>query len=140
MIPTNYPFYNQNFMQQHQQVQSPFITVRSETEARNYPVAYGNSVTFKDETAPYVYSKTMFSQLDKPVFEKYRLVKEDIQEEETKKECGCEGLKTQIMSLNEQITSLWDEIEKIKKRKDNEYSRNGKTVQTKPNGNVVTEV
>ena len=47
-------------------------------EARNYPVAPGNSVTFKDETSPYVYTKTQgFSQLDRPVFEKYRLVKEE---------------------------------------------------------------
>ena len=54
-----------------------FISVRSEEEARNYPIAYGNSITFKDETAPYVYVKTMgFSQLDRPVFEKFRLVKE----------------------------------------------------------------
>lgn len=142
MIPNNYPFYNQNYMQQQQQVQSPFITVRSETEARNYPVAYGNSVTFKDENAPYVYSKTMgFSQLDKPVFEKYRLVKEDVQEEEIpKKECGCESLKTQIASLEERINSLWSEVETMKKRKDNEYTRNGKSVQTKSNGNIVTEV
>lgn len=140
MIPNNYPYFNQQYGQNMPTQQSPFITVRSEMEARNYPVAYGNSVTFKDETAPYVYSKTMFSQLDKPVFEKYRLVKEDVQEEETKKECGCEGLKTQIVSLCEQITSLWDEIDKLKKRKDNEPTRNGKSVQTKSNGNVITEI
>ena len=33
---------------------------------------------FKDENSPYVYTKTMgFSQLDRPQFEKYRLVKEE---------------------------------------------------------------
>ena len=54
-----------------------FIPVPSEMDARNYPVAPGNSVTFKDEKLPYVYVKTMgFSQLDRPVFEKFRLVKE----------------------------------------------------------------
>lgn len=144
MFPTNYPYLmqNQNYVPQQQQTQSPFIPVRNEIEARNYPVAYGNSVTFKDENAPYVYSKTMgFSQLDKPVFEKYRLVKEDVQEEEIpKKGCGCESLKTEIITLQEQITSLWSEIETLKKRKDNEYTRNGKSVQAKSNGNVVTEV
>ena len=58
-----------------------FVMVRNEQEARNYPVAYGNSVTFKDESAPYIYSKTMgFSQLDRPVFEKYKLVKEEVRE------------------------------------------------------------
>ena len=35
-------------------------------------------MTFKDETAPYVYTKTMgFSSLDRPVFDKFRLVKEN---------------------------------------------------------------
>lgn len=143
MFPTNYPYLmqNQNYAPQQQQNQSSFIPVRNELEARNYPVAYGNSVTFKDENAPYVYSKTMgFSQLDKPVFEKYRLVKENVQEEEAKKECGCEGLKTQIASLCEQITTLWDEIDKLKKRKDNEPTRNAKSVQTKSNGSVITEI
>lgn len=54
------------------------ISVRSELEARNYPIAPGNSITFKDENSPYVYTKTMgFSQLDRPTFEKFRLVKEE---------------------------------------------------------------
>ena len=52
--------------------------MRGVDEARGYPVAPGNSVTFKDETAPYVYVKTMgFSQLDTPRFERFRLVRED---------------------------------------------------------------
>ena len=43
-----------------------------------WPIAPGSSITFKDETAPYVYTKTMgFSQLDRPQFETYRLIKED---------------------------------------------------------------
>lgn len=59
-----------------------FICVPSEDEARKYPVAPGNSVTFKNENAPYVYTKTMgFSQLDRPLFEKFRLVKEEDTEE-----------------------------------------------------------
>ena len=68
-------------VQMPMQMQTSFVNVRSEAEARNYPVRYGNSITFKDETQPYVYTKTMgFSQLDIPVFEKYRLVKEEAQE------------------------------------------------------------
>lgn len=58
--------------------QYPIIPVRNEFEARNYPIALGNSLTFKDESAPYVYVKTMgFSPFDKPNFEKFRLVKEE---------------------------------------------------------------
>ena len=71
----------QNVQQQPQQAaiqQSGFVRVQSENEARMYPVAPGSSVTFIDETRPYCYTKTMdMSQLDRPKFEKYRLVKED---------------------------------------------------------------
>lgn len=71
----------QNVQQQPQQTaiqQSGFVRVQSENEARMYPVAPGSSVTFIDETRPYCYTKTMdMSQLDRPKFEKYRLVKEE---------------------------------------------------------------
>lgn len=61
--------------------QSGFVLVQSEQDARAYPVAPGNSITFKDELRPYCYVKTMgFSSLDRPVFEKYRLVKEEEQQ------------------------------------------------------------
>ena len=85
-----YPNYQQTYPQTQittQPTQQPvqpqiqnggFISVRSEQEARSYPIAPGNSVTFKDENMPYVYVKTMgFSQLDSPSFEKFRLVKEE---------------------------------------------------------------
>jgi hypothetical protein len=71
-----------NFGYYPQQMPQPppsngFISVRSEFEARNYPIAPGNSVLFVDETAPYCYTKTMgLSQLDRPVFKRFRLVEE----------------------------------------------------------------
>ena len=65
-------------VQQSQPTQSGFIRVQNENEARMYPVAPGNSVVFVDETRPYCYTKTVDqSQLDRPKFEKYRLVKEE---------------------------------------------------------------
>lgn len=70
-------------MQQMQQPQYPvmqsgFVRVPNENEARMYPVAPGTSITFIDENSPYCYTKTMDrSQLDRPKFEKYRLVKEE---------------------------------------------------------------
>lgn len=84
----NYSYFpQQNYMGQAQQQQpmqiqnGGLISVRSELEAKNYPIASGTSITFKDENAPYVYTKTMgFSQLDRPTFEKFRLVKEDVGE------------------------------------------------------------
>lgn len=141
-MPMNpyYPYqYGQNLSMQQPQVpqmqqtsQSQFVMVRSEAEARNYPVGFGNNVLFKDETAPYVYSKTMgFSQLDKPQFEKYRLVKEEV--EETKPETD----------YRSELDRLWDEINALKERKyEQPRKSNGNvpTVQTKSNGNVKQEV
>ena len=82
--PFAYPYYQQPVQMMPQQaaqsqtMQNGFVRVRSENEARMYPVAPGCSVTFIDESAPYCYSKTVnASQLDRPIFEKYRLVKED---------------------------------------------------------------
>ena len=64
--------------QQYPIVQGGFVRVMNENEARMYPVAPGNSVTFINENSPYCYTKTVnMGQLDRPIFEKYRLVKED---------------------------------------------------------------
>ena len=76
------PQIQQTQQQMNQQYPAPmqggFVRVRNENEARMYPVAPGGSITFIDENAPYCYCKTVnMGQLDRPVFEKYRLVKED---------------------------------------------------------------
>lgn len=79
--------FNQGIGQPIQQIQQPqqpqiqnggLVSVRNIQEALNYPIAPGNSVMFKDENSPFIYVKTRgFSQLDEPIFEKYRLVKEE---------------------------------------------------------------
>ena len=107
--PYYYPQMRQNQgMQGVQQMQiqnGGFVSVRNITEAQNYPVAPGNSVTFKDENAPYVYTKTMgFSQLDRPTFEIFRLVKEELSQTPDVK-----------IDYQQQIDSLKQEIEEIKK-------------------------
>lgn len=102
-----YP-YQQYQYQQPQQIQNTgLVSVRGVNEARNYPVAPGNSVTFKDETAPYIYTKTMgFSQLDRPTFEIFRLVKETgIEEQE---------VKPVAQDYRSEIDMIKSEIEKIK--------------------------
>ena len=106
---------------QPQQIQNGgFVSVRNEAEARAYPIAIGNSITFKDETAPYVYTKTMgFSQLDRPIFEKYRLVKEEPTEsavamQET--ESGASSMSASLESLKGEIKEIWQEIDALKKR------------------------
>ena len=89
------------------------ISISDESTARSYPVAPGNSVIFKDENAPYIYTKTMgFSQFDKPVFEKYRLVKEDGEVAQEPERVDT----SMIDNLKEEIVTLKDEIETIKKK------------------------
>lgn len=111
----NYPYQNYYQPQMYQQAQQTpqiqnggFVSVRSEEEARNYPVAQGTSVTFKNETAPYIYTKTTgFSQLDRPMFEKFKLVKEET-EEEVKVD--------KVDKVASEIEALWGEINALKKR------------------------
>lgn len=51
------------------------VSVQSEQDARNYIVAYGHSIIFKDENKPLVfYTKTAISQFEPPVFKIYDLV------------------------------------------------------------------
>ena len=98
---------------QAQQTQtSGFVSVRSEAEARNYPVAYGNSVTFKDENAPYIYTKTMgFSQLDRPIFDKYKLVKEEVSEQIQ----VTEKADPRFGDIEAEIGRIWQAIDDMKK-------------------------
>lgn len=126
-MPNYYnPYFQQpqmNYQQsnyQPQQIQpqiqnNGFISVPSEEVARNYPVAPGNSVTFKNENAPYVYTKTMgFSQLDRPSFEKYKLVKEDV-EEVVDNPNLIDELKNRMNELNDELDELRSELNAIKK-------------------------
>lgn len=98
------------------------VSVRSEAEARNYPVGYGNSVTFKDETAPYIYTKTMgFSQLERPVFEKFKLVRED-----TTESPRVVNEDDSLGKIRSDISALWKEINALKGKrgKNNEHESN----------------
>ena len=93
-----------------------FVSVRNEAEARNYPVAYGNSVTFRDENAPYMYTKTMgFSQLDQPVFERYRLVKEPVQSSEDNHTTSVEYVsRSDFDNLRDVVDTLKQDMDKLK--------------------------
>lgn len=132
--PNYYPQYQpmqnmQNMQQMQPQMQPPqqiqnggFVSVRNEMEARNYPIAPGNSVTFKDETAPYVYTKTMgFSQLDRPIFDKYRLVKEEVTEpSEAHMDAKEEKIDNSMLDdIKADIEDIWHEIEALKKARSN---------------------
>ena len=116
------PYYPQQYYQSQQpQVQQTqtggiIISIPSEADAKSYPVALGNSITFKDENAPFIYTKTMgFSQFDRPVFEKYRLVKEE--DNSPKEELKAEKIEdSTIDDLKGQIEEIKGDIEAIKKK------------------------
>lgn len=104
-----------NTQQSVPQIQnSGFISVPNEEVARNYPVAHGNSVTFKDENAPYIYTKTMgFSQLDRPVFDKYKLIRE---EEESPVIDEIPKNNEELDKIKSDIQSIWSEINVLKEQ------------------------
>lgn len=131
------PYYSQPYQataqqQQPQQIHNGgYVSVRSEDEALMYPVAPGNSVTFINELAPYQYKKTMgFSQFDKPIFEKFRVVKEEAQispisEEKEKttndiayaKKTDIEEIRGQIQGLKEELKGLTVKISNSETKK-----------------------
>jgi hypothetical protein len=87
------------------------VPVWAEQEARNYPVARGVSVTFRDETAPYIYTKSMgFGQQDRPIFEIYKKV-DDPQEEP----------KNVLDDVKAEISTLWGEINALKEQPKKPY-------------------
>lgn len=125
-----YPYQYPQMLQTPQAQNNNIISVRNEQEARNYPVAYGNSVTFKDESTPYIYTKTMgFSQLDKPVFKRYQLTEvvddsvEKVEEKSTRSD-------SRVDNIQEQIDALWKEINYLKKKRggNNEHNADSKSV------------
>lgn len=126
--PANYPTSSLTQPSQPQiqpQVQPPiqnggFVTVRSEEEAKSYPVGQGMSVTFKIEGKPIVIEKSMgYSQFETPKIDRYRLVKEEHEEQpimaqnEPKKE---QAEDSAIDDLKAEIEALWKEIETLKKK------------------------
>lgn len=90
------------------------VPIHSEQEVFNYPVAPGNSVSFKNENEPYLYVKTMgFSQFDRPEIVKYKLIKEDIGNSNTE---PIENTPSQIKGLSEDdLKPILDDIQQVKK-------------------------
>lgn len=108
----------QQFQQQATQPQiqnGGFVSVRNIEEAFNWPVAPGNSITFKDENSPYIYTKTKgFSQLEAPIFERFRLVKEDDTPKQQENRPEASEKAENSFQAEEQINSIWKEIEALK--------------------------
>lgn len=112
----NYNPYQSQLQQQPQNIRSgSLVSVSSEEEARMYPVGPGNSVTFKNENMPYIYTKTMgFSQLDRPTFEKYKLVKEETPEYSSLAPQSQYASKDELTEVINKVMDLQEEIIALK--------------------------
>lgn len=92
-------------VQQPQKPQPGFVVMPTEQDAMKYPIAPGNSITFKIENQPIMIEKTMgFSQFDSPVVKRYRIVEEDAPAPEPSPE----------FALKDDIDRIESEIEKIR--------------------------
>lgn len=123
MMPYNAQIQPQDAFSQPQQMnpqgaqnraQGGFIRVQSEEQARQYPVSQGTSVIFIDENAPYCYTKTMdMSQLDKPRFEKYRLVKESTSDPHQENDEESKKLSSRLSNVENELEALKAKINQI---------------------------
>lgn len=106
------PNYQMTAQPQPMQIQNGgLVSVRSAQEAFYYPVALGNSVTFKDETAPFIYVKTRgFNQLEEPIFEQFQKV------DNTQKAAEPVQATSTEYALKSDLTALQEEIDWLKKK------------------------
>ena len=116
MYNSYFPYYQ---YPQIQQQQVGFVRVQNENEARLYPVPAGQSITFIDENLPYCYVKSVdMSQLDRPKFERYKLVKEETVNSMPEAEKAPEyALKCDVDALTAKIEELRTEIDGLTIRK-----------------------
>jgi hypothetical protein len=120
--PNYAPTYNPGYAQNQTIQDGGFVMVASEQDAWAYPIRHGTSVTFRDEKKPYIYTKTLgFSQMDSPIFEKYRLIKETLQnaqnepEKDTSDELPIYATKSEFGALKEEFEALKDRMDKLRK-------------------------
>lgn len=118
----NTPAQHQNPIQATQGEQlnnGGFIVVDSEEAIFKYPVAPGNCVTFKISNKPVIIEKSMsHSQFDAPHYERFKLVKEDMQENIPQEENKgvYEEIKGDITAIYEQLDRLKEGLASVRKQ------------------------
>lgn len=119
-IPQTMPQQNQPQMQNQPIQNGGYVVVQNEEEIRRYPVAHGNLVTFRIENQPIVVEKSMgYSQFDTPHYDRYRLIKEEMPDAETKQEEKEYTLKSDYETLKNDFLEVQNEIfSQIKQLKD----------------------
>ena len=82
-MPFN-PYLMNSMPQQPQQpAQQNIISMQSEDDAINYPVAPGNNIIIFIEGTRIVYEKIGASQFDKPIIRRYELVEKPLETQNT---------------------------------------------------------
>ena len=122
-----YPYFPQSYVPYgtQQQMQMPqmstMIHVQSENDARNYPVAPGNSITFINDNEPFIYVKTASaSQLGQPSFERYRVIREAAATEQKppavqeSRDSGNATTENAAYALKTETDALRAEVERLK--------------------------
>jgi hypothetical protein len=116
-FPANTQQYYPNMQPQQQMQNGGFISVPSIDAAQRYPVAPGNSVTFKIENAPVVCEKTQgFSVLEAPTFKVFDLVEHKLTPSVTEPapEQNNYATRTEIDALNEHILTLEGQLSELR--------------------------
>lgn len=98
-----------------QQPNNTFVPVSNINEAKNYMVAYGNSVIFRDENQPMVfYTKTANSQFEAPIFKIFDMVerKQEMPVNAPKDE---KAMDLPVYVTKEEFGALQKELDALKK-------------------------
>ena len=105
-----------------------FVRVKSEKDVIDYPLAPSYTMTFIDEGATHCYTKTMgFNQFDKPKIDKYRLVKESVDETPVANSLTSDSanldrfaLKTDLEAFSGKLEGVEKDLAELKKLMDKE--------------------
>lgn len=91
-----------------------FVCVPTIEDAKNYPVAPGNVVTFKIEGMRVLAEKSLgWSQFATPEFRLYKLVEEDVPEESTAP-LPEYALKSDLDEINDYLADLQEQVDALK--------------------------
>ena len=104
---------------QQQMQNGGYVIVQSEEEIRRYPVAHGNIITFRIENQPIVVEKSMgYSQFDTPHYEKYKLIKEDMEDQviESKEYILKSDYEAAQKDILDNQTEIFSQIKELKKQ------------------------
>lgn len=101
-------------------VNGGLVVVPSEDDVIRYPVAPGNTVTFKIENQPVIMEKSMGrSQFASPSYERYKLVREETSAEEIKTpEKGEIGAQAAGYATEIELDEIRQSIDKVHRRID----------------------